>query len=164
LLYVWIGPRVLILDLDRGAALHLAVALDLHRRTCRANGTQVPSELAELAKTCWSRAKGDDDRQAPTNLAEIVQGLQGGPVPLLIDVPQAAEVLGVSSRQVERLVASGELASVKVGAARRIRRADLDRYVDNLAPGPFGSRVVTKSAPAPRVGSSGPGGRLGGGQ
>jgi hypothetical protein len=88
---------VLIVDLDRGAALHLAVALDLHRRTCRANGTQVPSELAELAKTCWSRAKGDSDRQEPTTLAQIVEELHGGPVSLLVDVPEAAEALGVSS-------------------------------------------------------------------
>jgi excisionase family DNA binding protein len=155
---------VLIVDLDRGASLHLAVAIDLHRRTCRANGTQVPSELVELGQACWSKAKDDSDRPGPTTLAEIVEGLQGGPVSLLVDVPQAAEVLGLSSRQVERLVASGELRSVKVGAARRIRRSDLDAYVAGLAPGPFGSRVVTKSAPAPRVGSSGPGGRLGGGQ
>jgi excisionase family DNA binding protein len=155
---------VLIADLDRGGALHLAVALEQHARSCRANGTKLPPELADLAKTCWARAKGDSDRQEATTLAEVVQGLQGGPVPLLVDVPEAAEVLGVSSRQVERLVASGELRSVKVGGCRRIRRSDLERYVDGLTPGSFGSRVVTKSAPAPRVGSSGPGGRLGGGQ
>jgi excisionase family DNA binding protein len=154
---------VLILDLGRVAALHLAVALDLHRRTCRANGTQVPSELVDLAQHCWSKARGDSDRQEAMTVAEIVHSLQSAPVSLLVDVPAAAEALGVSPRQVERLVASGELTSVK-GGRRRIRRSDLERYVDGLTPGSFGSRVVTKSAPAPRVGSSGPGGRLGGGQ
>jgi excisionase family DNA binding protein len=81
-------------------------------------------------------------------------------VVLLVDVSEAAEMLGVSSRQVERLVASGALPSVKVGASRRIRRADLEAFVASLPPSPFGSRVQAKVAPAARAGDPSPGGRL----
>jgi excisionase family DNA binding protein len=155
---------VLILDLDRGLALHVAVAIDLHAKTCRANGMPFPPELADLAKTCWRHAKGDSDRQEPTSLAELSREVQGGPVVLLVDVSEAAEMLGVSSRQVERLVASGALPSVKVGASRRIRRSDLEAFVASLPPSPFGSRVQAKTNPAVRAGDPSPAGRLDGGR
>jgi excisionase family DNA binding protein len=133
------------LDLDPALALHLAMALQLHAKSCRNNGLPFPSELQHLAEACWARAKGDSNRQGPTSLAEVVEQVQGAPVALLMDTSEAAEVLAVSQRQVERLVASGELPSVRVGGARRIRRADLEAYVAQLAPSPFTTRIQTKT-------------------
>ena len=43
-------------------------------------------------------------------------------LPLLLTVPMAAEVLGISRGMVNKLIASGELESKKVGRLRRIPR------------------------------------------
>jgi excisionase family DNA binding protein len=49
----------------------------------------------------------------------------------LVSLAGAAEVLAVSKRTLQRLIASGEFpAPVKVGAASRIRVEDLQRYID----------------------------------
>lgn len=52
--------------------------------------------------------------------------LEGG----LLTIEQAAKALGVSTVTVWRLLASGDLGSVKIGkAARRIPRAEIATYV-----------------------------------
>lgn len=50
--------------------------------------------------------------------------------PLLYDVASAARVAGVSSRTIRRLIADGDLPTVRVGLLVRIRRADLQSYID----------------------------------
>lgn len=50
--------------------------------------------------------------------------------PLLYDVGAAARAAGVSSRSIRRLIADGELPTVRVGLLVRIRRADLVSYID----------------------------------
>ena len=67
----------------------------------------------------------------------------------LLTVPQVAELLGVSSKTVKRLIYSGQLESVKVGVLVRIAPEDLAAYIDRLrgrggradrrAPAPTGS-------------------------
>ena len=52
---------------------------------------------------------------------------------LLLDAHGAAEALSMSTRTVERLTASGNLPSVKVGRLRRYRTADLIAFVDGLS-------------------------------
>jgi excisionase family DNA binding protein len=52
--------------------------------------------------------------------------------PLLVDADGAAERLGIGRRSVERRAATGELPSVRIGASRRFRVADLAAYVDRL--------------------------------
>ncbi len=49
----------------------------------------------------------------------------------LLDIPAAAERLGVSERWVRRAVADRTIPFVKVGRFVRFRPADLDRYVDS---------------------------------
>lgn len=51
---------------------------------------------------------------------------------LIVTVPEAARRLSVSTRTAERLIASGELRSVRVGRLRRVTVADLDVYVENI--------------------------------
>ena len=51
---------------------------------------------------------------------------------LLLTTKQAAEALQVSERIVVNLIASGQLASVKIGGARRIFTDDL-RHLPKLA-------------------------------
>jgi excisionase family DNA binding protein len=47
----------------------------------------------------------------------------------LISIAQAAELLGVSRDTVRRLIAVGELSSMKIGVAVRIPREDVDHLV-----------------------------------
>lgn len=52
--------------------------------------------------------------------------------PLLLTVPEVAQRLGLSPRTVERAISAGQLASVRVGRARRVAPEDLADYVDGL--------------------------------
>lgn len=52
--------------------------------------------------------------------------------PLLLSVVDAAALLGVSRSTVNRLIAAGELPSVRLNGSRRIRRDALIAYVDAL--------------------------------
>lgn len=54
------------------------------------------------------------------------------PVDRLYDVRQAAELLGIGRTNVYKLLKAGHLHSVRVGRLRRIRRSDLDAYIENL--------------------------------
>lgn len=51
---------------------------------------------------------------------------------LLLTVNQAAERLGISRTLTYALVMSRELPSVKLGRARRVPTAELQRFVDRL--------------------------------
>ena len=48
----------------------------------------------------------------------------------LLTTDEAAELLRVSPRTVQRLLASRTLKRVKIGGATRIRRRDLDEFVE----------------------------------
>ena len=48
---------------------------------------------------------------------------------MLLTARETARELRLSERQVRRMMASGELPSVTIGRARRIRRADLRAFV-----------------------------------
>lgn len=55
------------------------------------------------------------------------------PEPALMHVADAAKILGISRATAYRLVASGELASVRMGTAKtivRVPRAALMRYIE----------------------------------
>jgi excisionase family DNA binding protein len=56
---------------------------------------------------------------------------------------EAAEQLGVSLRSIERLISAGRLPLVHVGAAARVRAADLGAYVQSLDPE---NRTTTQSS------------------
>jgi excisionase family DNA binding protein len=51
---------------------------------------------------------------------------------LLVSPAEAAARLGLSRGTVYALLARGELPSIHIGAARRIRVADLHAFVDRL--------------------------------
>ena len=51
---------------------------------------------------------------------------------LLFTVVEVAKILNLSRTKVYELLYAGELASVKIGASRRVRRVDLERFVSNL--------------------------------
>lgn len=47
-----------------------------------------------------------------------------------LDTSEVAQYLGCSERFVREMVMSGSLPSFKLGRLRRVRRADLDRFVE----------------------------------
>ena len=51
---------------------------------------------------------------------------------MLLTIPDCARLLTVSARTIESLVASGQLASLRIGRARRIPRTAITEYVDRL--------------------------------
>ena len=54
---------------------------------------------------------------------------------LLLTVREAAWILQVSRTTVYELMYAGSLLSVKIGTCRRIRRCDLEDYVQGLVAG-----------------------------
>ena len=48
----------------------------------------------------------------------------------LITISQAAEIVGLSRSKLYELLASRQLSSVRIGRARRIDLADLERFID----------------------------------
>lgn len=52
---------------------------------------------------------------------------------LLLTVPEAAMRLGLGRSLIYQLVMSGELASVKVGRARRVPVSALEQFVERIA-------------------------------
>ncbi len=148
------GWRVLILDLDPATALHLAVALDAHAKTCRANGLGLPADLVEFASRCWNTARRVSEDLDGQALADLVPGAHSAP--MLLTIPEAAAALRLSVPTVKRLVADGTIPSVAIGRARRIRVEDLTTYLDSLRPRSFREAVELKDTPAsPSLGPAG---------
>jgi excisionase family DNA binding protein len=54
------------------------------------------------------------------------------PAPLLVDAREAARMLGMSTRSLDRVIAAGRLRAVRVGGLRRFRPEDLRRFVDDV--------------------------------
>lgn len=55
-----------------------------------------------------------------------------GYIPFLFDIPTTARILSVSRSAVYKLIREGRLATVRVGRARRITRAQLDSFIRQL--------------------------------
>ncbi len=51
--------------------------------------------------------------------------------PVVLSVPQAGAYLNVSSDTVRRLIRSGNIPHARIGNSIRIRRADLDGYLES---------------------------------
>lgn len=55
--------------------------------------------------------------------------------PLLLSPEQAAQELGIGRSHLFRLLADGDVVSVKIGRSRRIPRDSLQAYIDRLVKG-----------------------------
>lgn len=54
---------------------------------------------------------------------------------LLVTTREAAQILQISRTKVYELIYANELISVKIGSCRRIRRQDLEDFVERLTGG-----------------------------
>lgn len=74
--------------------------------------------MPNYSKSCAVKSAGDLERMIRER-------------PLLLKVPAVAQLLDVSERTVEGLIAHDELASLLIGRSRRVRRVDLDAYIEH---------------------------------
>jgi excisionase family DNA binding protein len=64
----------------------------------------------------------------------IAEGYESPRTERLLRPREAAELLNVSPRTLDRLIASGELRAVRVGGSRRIRPTDVRDLVERGSP------------------------------
>jgi excisionase family DNA binding protein len=118
---------------------HLVLALSKYLRQLRTEGGRAPAEVEALIIFLTDPARALHD-------ATLLDGWRAAydpsatPRRLLITKSDAAEVLGVSLRTIERLISAGRLPLVHVEGAARVRLTDLEAYVQSLEadanPGP----------------------------
>lgn len=123
-------PVVVVLD----GADHLAAALNHYERECRRNGGYLPSALLALRDALSSLATNGQERPrvvtGPRVVDDGVMTSTASPEPMVMNFEEVARTLRVSERSVRRLVSSGEIPTVRVGAAPRVRVEDVRQYVD----------------------------------
>lgn len=108
---------------------HVAVALANHEGWALRNGTTLPAGFLELARSVAFAARRG---QARPTLDTPLPAVSAAPMtPLAVTYQQAGAALNVSERTVRRLVASGDLPTVQVGAGLvRVLATDLQVYLD----------------------------------
>jgi excisionase family DNA binding protein len=122
---------MVVVDLDGPLAAHVAAALALWRQRLRSDHLVAPAGFDELLVAATAHAR---PRQATPDVDEVARLAQSRPMALMLTKEATAEALTVSPRTVDRLIADGRLAAVKVGHATRVRVEDLSRYVGSLEP------------------------------
>jgi excisionase family DNA binding protein len=110
---------------------HLVIALSRYLRQLRAEGGRVPAQIEELIafQTDRVRALHGVPTLDPWRAASDPSAM---PRRLLVSKSDAAALLGVSVRTIERLIAAARLPLVHVEGAARIRVTDLEAYVQGL--------------------------------
>jgi excisionase family DNA binding protein len=111
---------------------HLVIALSRYRRQLRTDGGRLPAQIEDLITFLGDRVGPlhDVPRLDPWRAASDSSAM---PRRLLITKSDAAKLLGVSLRTIERLISAGRLPLVHVEGAARVRVADLEAYVQGLA-------------------------------
>lgn len=67
---------------------------------------------------------------------------------LAYEVPEAARVMGIGERTLWRMVADGEIDSIKCGRSRRVTRADIEAFLKAKA-GPLTHPPSGPTSPGP---------------
>lgn len=116
-----------LLWLDDATAVMIARALETHHAELRRNGLRPPPKTVEIATSLGARVLTRRPTLDPSNF--FPPPVAESTLPSLLTVARAARVLGVSPRSVERLIASGDLASVLVGRARRLTSEDVEAFL-----------------------------------
>jgi excisionase family DNA binding protein len=133
---------------------YLTLALYSLVRRIQEEGLPMPPEVEELAPVLVRLACVC---QGPFIPADELGTAHHSRVPdqLLVTKGEAAELLAVSVRTIERLVATGRLPQVHVERSARFRVSDLEVYVSSLAE----SHAAGDSDTGNHVDQSGGGGR-----
>ena len=70
--------------------------------------------------------------------------------PVVLSIPQAGAYLSVSPDTVRRLIRNGAIPHARIGNSIRIRRADLDGYLERRSRG-NGNRSTTAAGASGRI-------------
>jgi excisionase family DNA binding protein len=122
---------------------HIAAALVAHTRRLQSEGAVPPPVFTALTQLLLECVRMRHDATA-LYAAGIPMNDPDMTAPLLVTKREAARLLSVSMRTVERLIAAGRLPVVQVEGASRIRVDDLRGYVDRLTvdvPGAVGQQL-----------------------
>lgn len=120
---------ILVALIEPNVAAHLVHALRQHRRWCRDQGEALPAELAAVEAQLLATA----GHSRPNLAGAWLDADSSADGSLALDYVAAGVVLGVSRRTVQRLVADGHLPVVEIAGCRRVRRSDLETYVEGLS-------------------------------
>jgi excisionase family DNA binding protein len=110
---------------------HLTVALSRYLRQLRAGGGRVPVQVEALVTFLTDTAGPRPD----LTVLDSWRAASDHPIMpkrLLITKSDAAELLGISLRTIERVISAGRLPLVHVEGAARVRVTDLEAYVQGL--------------------------------
>ena len=66
----------------------------------------------------------------------------------LMTCRQVELVLRLGHTKVSNLIAAGQLPSLKIGRARRVRRSELDRFIEAVSTGRDGHEITATNANA----------------
>lgn len=103
---------------------HLGAALDAHCRRLRIDGRAIPPEIALLRDAFVARS--GQERPIVAGAGDVGETES---MALAFDYRDAGTLLGVSERQIRRLVAVGDLPAVRIGRNVRISGEDLKRFL-----------------------------------
>lgn len=106
---------------------HLRRAIDAYEVACRSNGIELPGFL-EAIRRALTRL---DTPEFGDDVVDAEDGLMSSL--LLYTKEDAARLMRISPRQVDRLIKDGALPAVRLGRARRIVASDLQEYVQTLS-------------------------------
>lgn len=67
------------------------------------------------------------------SMTELLNVVGPQAAPLLVSIPAAAHLLSVGRSTIYELIWKGDLTAIKIGRCVRIRRLDLEDYVDRIA-------------------------------
>jgi excisionase family DNA binding protein len=119
---------VIVAHLDPCALAHLRRALELYARHLRADGMRLPEGLRQFLEITEAARSG----QERTSLADGMGLAEDAAMPRLLTLGEAADQLRVGERTVRRYTSSGQLRTVRLGAAVRVHSQDLADFLDNL--------------------------------
>lgn len=125
---------MLAVALDRDLAGHVAVALKRHRDELSDRGLARPAGLYDLETLALSVARSGQERSGASTVKDDPHDGQRDRE--WLSAAGAAQVSGFSVSTIRRHIRSGALASTLVGRARRVRRTDLDSFLERGAPTP----------------------------
>lgn len=111
--------------------LVVAGAIEALQEQRRSTGRPALWELDTLRSIVFRVMPG---QYGPISADPLPTVHDAGMARLLLNIEEAADVLGVSDSTVKRLIRTGELPAVKVGGATRIRCTDVGGFVTRLAP------------------------------
>lgn len=131
------APAVVVdrFELDEPAAEALARVLRLLETWSDTHNRPVPAVLHDLRRGISDALTSPAACRIVSVHAEAGHTVEhmNETIPTAVSLDEAADALSVSRRTIERMIASGQLHSVKMRGLRRIPAAELERLLDPYA-------------------------------